>query len=122
MKDGKPAEPGDPAENVVDGNYQRPLNDFRVLFREIQRSRPLAEDRFEALTKDNELQHRTDRSQAVSASIGGDTPPRMSGRRLVRSGNTHTRNPARQASTDKRLSLSWRYPMKGTREPRAIDP
>ncbi len=55
LKDGKPAEPGDPAENVVDGNYQRPLKDFMVRFREIQRLRPLADDRIEALTKDNEL-------------------------------------------------------------------
>ncbi len=33
IKDGKPAEPNDPAELVKDGNYIRQLNDYAVLFR-----------------------------------------------------------------------------------------
>jgi len=55
LKDGKPAQPGDPAEHVEDGLYRRPLRDFMVIFREHNRLRALADDSIAAKTKDNEL-------------------------------------------------------------------
>jgi hypothetical protein len=55
VKDGKPAEKDDPAENVVGGNYVRPLLDYNVLFNNERENRMLLLDSIEAVKQDKQL-------------------------------------------------------------------
>lgn len=54
LKDGKPAGPNDPPDQVQDGNYVRQLNDYAVLFREYRRLRSLYIDLIAAAARDKQ--------------------------------------------------------------------
>jgi hypothetical protein len=55
LKDGKPAEKGDPASSVVDGKFVRPLVDYRVLFADEQGQRLLLASSIRAAQNDKQL-------------------------------------------------------------------
>jgi len=52
VKDGQPAQPGDPAGRVVDGKFQRRLRDYRELFSFYRADRILFADTYESLVRD----------------------------------------------------------------------
>jgi hypothetical protein len=52
LKDGQPAQAGDPADRVVDGKYVRPLTDYGYLFHELDREISVATDLRNAAAKD----------------------------------------------------------------------
>jgi hypothetical protein len=55
LKDGKPAEKDDPSENVVAGNYVRPLLDYSVLLNDEREQRMLLADSIEAVRQDTQF-------------------------------------------------------------------
>ena len=52
LKDGQPAQAGDPADRVVDGKYVRPLTDYGYLLHELDRQISVATDLRNAAAKD----------------------------------------------------------------------
>lgn len=54
LHDGEDALPQDPAENVVDGQFVRPLRDYNVVLREYDRQIALLKDAVASVRQDNE--------------------------------------------------------------------
>lgn len=54
LRDGKPGAANDPPQQVVDGNYVRPLHDYAVLFRDYQRLRSRYVDLIAAAARDKQ--------------------------------------------------------------------
>jgi hypothetical protein len=54
QRDGKPADPNDPPERVLDGNYNRQMRDYVASFKEFNRLRSVYLDRIAAEQKDQE--------------------------------------------------------------------
>jgi septal ring factor EnvC (AmiA/AmiB activator) len=55
LKDGKPAAQGDPKENVVKGNFVRPLVDYGVILLDERDHRIILGDKIEAIKTDKKL-------------------------------------------------------------------